>query len=113
VRIAEVLQAYQEPGQTVTVRRITGTGPSRRNTDVRCLALVAVGGAMPLVGGVQQSGDQIILTNSEMTAAGWPQPPRHGDQIIYADGQTIVVVQGRAVVRVLEDGLAYILSAIG
>lgn len=110
---AEVARALATVGELVTLRRIQGTGPSRRNVDVQCCAIVNVGGATLLVGNVQQSADSILITDAEITAAGWPAPPRHGDQILYADGQTIVVVQNRAKTAPLDDGIAYTLTAIG
>jgi hypothetical protein len=113
MRVAEFFSACGSPGQMVTLRRITGQGQNRRTTDVRCYAIVGIGGAQVLVGSTQQSADRIIMTSSEIDAAGWPKPPRHGDQVIYADGQTVVVLQGRAKSYPLEDGLLYDLQGIG
>ena len=56
-----------------------------------------------LVGNVQQTADEVRVTDREMNAIQWPKPPRHGDQIVYAD-RTSRVVLGRAKVELLDRG---------
>ena len=71
-----VRRALARAGETITLRRVTGTQPVP--FDVTCRALVTIGGATRLVGGVQQTADRVLLmTADELDAARWPGPPRH------------------------------------
>jgi hypothetical protein len=106
-----VRRALARAGETITLRRVTGT--QRVAFDVICRALVTIGGATTLVGGVQQTADRVLMTSDELDAARWPGPPRHGDQVIYDDG-TIAIVQGRADIRRMSGGdRVFTMTAIG
>lgn len=105
-----VIRALETQGQIVTLKRLTGQKQVAFSVD--CLAFVAVGEAELLVGNTQQTGDQIMLTDREMNAKKWPKPPRHGDQVVSADGATRTV-QGRAMVYRLDDDIVYSLRTLG
>jgi hypothetical protein len=94
-----VRRALARAGEKITLRRVTGT--QRVPFDVICRALVTIGGATALVGGVQQTADRVLMTADELDAARWRGPPRHGDQVIFDDG-TIAIVQRRAARRLLS-----------
>ena len=105
-----VIRALETQGEMITIKRLTGT--RQVPFSVSCLAFVEVGAASVLIGSVQQTADKIMLTDREMNETQWPQPPRHGDQVVYADGSTRIV-QGRAMVyRVAEDRV-YMLNTLG
>jgi hypothetical protein len=111
MRIGAVVRALEINGEWITLRRLSGTSP-RLATDVLCRAKVSIGGASFLIGSTQQNADRVLMTSREIEAASWPAPPRHGDQVVYADGTT-AVVQGRADLTDLEDGSVYTLAVMG
>jgi hypothetical protein len=79
-------------GQPVTLRRMSGTAPNQTATDVACTAVVR--GFQPdelaAGSGLQQGDRQVIITNHEIAAAGWPGPPRRGDRAIVAGATTTI-----------------------
>jgi hypothetical protein len=77
-------------GSPVTLRRQTTGAP----IDVVCMARVDLFRPEQFVGGILQGDRQVVLSNDEIAAAGWPGPPRKGDQMII-QGRT-TVVQGAA-----------------
>jgi len=105
-----VMRALTTQGQTVTVRRMTGTRQVAFSVD--CLAFVDVGVESVLVGSVQQTADKIMLTDREMNVVKWPKPPRQGDQIVYGDGTTRTI-QGRAMVYRVSEDLVYVVKTLG
>jgi hypothetical protein len=108
--VDDFLRIIEPQAEIVTVQRFTGT---RRVTfSVQCSAVVDTGAASVLVGSVQQNADLVRLTDREMDAVKWPKPPRHGDQIVYADGSTRTV-EGRAESHRLADGMVYFLKTLG
>lgn len=104
------LRAFEKNGQMVTIKRLTGT--RQIAFSVQCLGRVDVGIVSELVGNVQQTADEVRVTDREMNAIQWPKPPRHGDQIVYADGTSRVVL-GRAKVELLDEDTVYILTTLG
>jgi len=87
-----VRRALRRMGEDVILRRFTGT--QRIPSDLKMRALVNVGGAIVLVGGVQQTADKFTITSDEMDRVNWRGSVQHGDIIIYSDGRT-TAVQGR------------------
>ena len=104
------VRACQKNGQMVIIKRLTGT--RQVAFSVECLSRVDTGVESPLIGNVQQTADQVMVTDREMIAVKWPKPPRQGDQIVYADGSTRTV-QGRAKVERLDEDTVYILTTLG
>jgi hypothetical protein len=104
-------------GDDVTFRRVTGT--QRVPFDVVCRVRLtqsttpsARSAGLDLAGSVQQLYTEVFVTSAEMTAARWPQPPRHGDQVIFDDSTTLTV-QGRAQITRIGDDSVYQIVAIG
>ena len=74
-----VRRALVRAGETITLRRVTGT--QRVPFDVICRALVTIGGTTTLVGGVQQTADRVLMTGGR-TGRGalvWPPSRRSVD----------------------------------
>ncbi len=77
-------------GETVVIRRISGTAPSTSNADVTCRAKVTAAGTEPLPGpgGVVVRLWDIIISPTQIRAAAWPGasapavPPAGFDQAI-------------------------------
>lgn len=73
-------------GRSITLRRLGNSPPD----DVTCVAMVAQMDDLIGAGGVVQFRRRITVSNKEIADAGWPGPPRKGDQIIDA-GKTMTV----------------------
>lgn len=80
-------------GQPVTLRRLSGTGPSQIATDVACTAVVAWLGAADLApgSGLMQGDRRVTITDHEITAAAWPGPPRKSDRVVIGGAVATVV----------------------
>ncbi|WP_419900778.1 hypothetical protein [Roseomonas sp. USHLN139] len=106
--IAEGLQRRLErDGEPVTLRRAVAPPaappadqPKRWQdwgwgggsaAEVECSGLISTGTPVQLVGEVWQVRRQVILGQAEIDEAGWPGPPRRGDQLEMADGSTHAV----------------------
>ncbi len=87
--VARIQAHIQQEGETVTLRRITGS-TSQTVVDVVCKAAVRPLQRDPrqLVGPMEQSDRLVILGITEMLVAGWPMPPRPGDQIVIGGAVT-------------------------
>lgn len=111
MNIDGILRIIAGYGDTITLRRLTGV--QRVPYDVVCAAAVITGADSVVVNGVQQTADRIILTSREIDQSQWRGEPRHGDQIVYADGR-VTTVQGRADVRPMPNGdRVFILHTLG
>lgn len=97
-------------GDTFTIRRLTGT--RQVAFSVQCLGNVRRGVESVLVGNVQQTADQIQITDREMRAVQWPAPPRQGDQIVYSNGAVRTVLANVNIDRLDEDTV-YTLKTLG
>ena len=97
-------------GQTVTIRRVTGT-TSQTFTDVSAKASVRGYQPEELMGPIQQGDRQVIVGVSEMILAVWPAPPRRNDKVII-DGVTtnVEAVEAR---HFREDIAFYVLRCRG
>jgi hypothetical protein len=88
-----VRRALRRVGVDIIIQRTVGTQRTPRR--ITCRALIHIGGATVLVGGVQQTADLITITTDEMDKEDWRGSIVHGDVVIYPDGR-VVTVQGRA-----------------
>jgi hypothetical protein len=86
VSVQRVGAMIARAGQTVTIRRVTGT-TSQTFTDVAAKASVRGYQPEELMGPIQQGDRQVIVGVSEMILAVWPAPPRRNDKVII-DGVT-------------------------
>lgn len=59
-------------GTDVTLRRVTGSAPSTTNHDVNVRAAVRSYTAEELVGDVKQTDSHVIISPTQILAAGWP-----------------------------------------
>jgi hypothetical protein len=85
--IATTRRQVLRTGQKVILRRMAGSTA----TDVVCTATVRGYAATDLAGTLQQGDREVIITNHEIAAAGWPGPPRKGtDRVVIAGATTTV-----------------------
>lgn len=85
--IATTRRQVLRQGAAITLRRVqTGVAP----IEVQPIAVVR--GYVPheMLGGIVQGDRQVTITNDEIAAAGWPAPPRKGDQVVI-DGKAATV----------------------
>jgi hypothetical protein len=77
-------------GETVTLRRYFGSGPSRTNTDLTLPAKVKGLTVEQLIGALTQQTYFIVLSPTPIIRDGWPhvdQPPPQASEVI-ASGST-------------------------
>lgn len=94
----------------MTIRRLTGT--RQVAFSVQCLGTVRRGVTSQLIGNVQQTLDQVQISDREMRASQWPAPPRQGDQIVYSSGAVRTVLANVEIDR-LDDDTVYTLKTLG
>lgn len=85
--IADLDDALAEYGADVVLRRISGTAPSTTNTDVTVRAAIRSFQPQELVGGIVQTDSRVIISPTQITAAGWPGDgtlPRPNDRLVIA-----------------------------
>ncbi len=90
--IASLDDGLKRSGQTITLRRQSGTAPSITNYDVSVLAVVRSYAPEELVGGIAMTDSKVILSPSGLTAwpgdgtDGHPSPdiPKINDKVIIA-----------------------------
>lgn len=87
---ARVAAIIARAGETVTLRRLTGTNPIP--FDVKAKASIRRGDtAVETVGASNAFTHDVTISNAEIEAAQWPGPPVEGDLVI-RDGQKLVVL---------------------
>lgn len=86
--IAALDRGARIAGETVTLRRMTGT--QRIPLDVECRAVVTGYAPNELVGSIEQGDRKVILSPTEMRRRQWVWPPRRGDRVLIG-GKTFQV----------------------
>lgn len=61
-------------GEDIEIRRVITSGTTQMNVRVDCRAFVRNYGADELVGGITQEQSRVVISPSEIIAAGWPGP---------------------------------------
>lgn len=72
-------------GQDAILRRWSGSGSARTPTDVAVRVRALDYKPEELVGGIMQGDTRVILSPTQIVAAGWPGPqdwPRIGDRLV-------------------------------
>ncbi len=94
--LAALDRALARAGETVILRRTTGTTP-QVSFDVECKAMVRGYRPEELVGGITQTDSLVILSPTSIERAQWPgaqSPSAFGDVRVPKKGDK-VVIQGR------------------
>jgi len=96
----EYRESLHEP---VSIRRITGTGPSRVDATYSTVGRVYDGERRELTGGIAQQDRTAIIYADDLFAAGLPSDVVLGDFLIDQDGieHTVYEVKARRVEGVL------------
>lgn len=93
--IADLDAALAEAGEIVRLQRLAGT--QQIKSEVSCVARMRGYSAQEVVGGVRQQDVRIIISPTQIDAAGWPGPgnvPASGDPRVPHDGDRIVTSRG-------------------
>ncbi|MDP3417855.1 hypothetical protein [Falsiroseomonas sp.] len=77
-------------GQSAVLRRVIGTGEAQTFADVTLRTFIRDFAPADLPQGLPQGTSEVRISNTEISAAAWPGPPRTGDRLI-ANGRTRVV----------------------
>jgi hypothetical protein len=92
VSVAAIKASYrtnlQKYGESITVRRYSGTGGSRTSTDYEARARVTEAQASELIGNLQQAVRKIIILAEDLEAEGFSFP-------MVANGNDKIVVRGK------------------
>lgn len=71
--IADLDRSLAEHGEDIVLRRVNGTSTANQTfVDVTCRAFVRGFSPDELVGGITQQDRNVILSSTEIDAAGWP-----------------------------------------
>lgn len=114
---AEVRQSYRENmdavGETIVIRRYTGTGVGRvpHNTNVR--ARVTGYDERELVGTVQQGDRKIIMLVEDLITAGFAVPVTPNDKIVLRGSMISIVTVDDSTRRIQGELVAYEIQARG
>lgn len=76
------VRAMNVAGETITIRRYTGTGPDRPYFDASVRARVTRYEPHEIVGLIQQGDRRIILLAEDMVAAQIPLALTNGDKVV-------------------------------
>ncbi|MDQ0305332.1 hypothetical protein [Ancylobacter polymorphus] len=89
-------RALAAHGQNATLRRYTGTGPSRTASDVTVRVRLDDYRPEELVGGIIQGDSRVILSPSQIIAASWGGTPADGTDGRVPVKNDQIIVAGRA-----------------
>jgi len=109
VSVENVAAIIEANGQTVTLRRVTGTQQIPFDVDVKA----SVRNARPdeVIGNVTQFDRVAIISPAEIAARQWPGPPRRLDRVII-EGVT-TVVEAAEPRNIGEETALYVLALKG
>lgn len=83
---AQILATYRRMmgmvGETVLIRRYTGTGANRPRFDAEVTARVTDYEPSELVGTIVQGDRKIIVMAEDLTSAQFPTPIKKGDKVV-------------------------------
>ncbi|MFG1184372.1 hypothetical protein [Xanthobacter aminoxidans] len=87
-------RALDARGQDAILRRWTGSGSARTPIDVAVRVRAQDYRVEELVGGIEQGDTRVVLSPTQIVAAGWPGPqgwPRNGDAIVIAGRERDII----------------------
>lgn len=110
---ARYREALSKRGETIKIRRYTGTGPSRPMFEVECRAVVTGYQPEEMVGGIQQADKKAIVLHEDLAGTGLSLPLTNSDFAIVKGKQHAIRVPDDATRRVAGVVIAYELQVIG
>jgi hypothetical protein len=110
---ADYLDALDEVGEIITIRRFTGTGPNRPKFDVDVRARVMSYQPNEMLAGIQQADRKAIVLHEDLVAAGIALPLTNSDFAVVQGKQHAIRVPDNMTRRVAGVTIAYELQIIG
>lgn len=113
----EVRQSYSAnmdmSGETIVVRRYTGTGVGRVPHDTNVRARVTGYSERELVGTIEQGDRKIIMLVDDLIAAGFAVPVTPNDKIVLRGSMISIVAVDDSTRRIQGQLIAYEIQARG
>lgn len=106
-------RSLERYGETVQIRRYTGSGPSAPWLDVACRARVTGFTPQEMIGGIQQGDRKVILLHDDLIAAGFALPITNADFCVVMGKPHAIRVPDNATRRVGNVTVAYELQIVG
>jgi hypothetical protein len=100
-------------GETVTLRRYSGTGDGRTKRDWTVQARVTGYGPQELVGTIQQGDRKLIVLADDVAACGWRPQLRKGDKVVVRGQELNIEAVDDNTRRIGGELIAYELQARG
>jgi hypothetical protein len=114
---AEVRQSYRENmdavGETIVIRRYTGTGVGRVPADTDVRARVTGYDERELVGTIQQGDRKIIVLVEDLTNSGFAVPVTPNDKVVLRGTMISIVTVDDSTRRIQGELVAYEIQARG
>lgn len=107
------IAAMDAAGETVSIRRFTGTGVGRTHVDTDVRARVVGYQERELVGGIQQGDRKAIVPADDLVDAGFTMPVTANDKLILRGRQLSIVSVDDSTRRIQGVLIAYEIQARG
>lgn len=104
-------QMIDEAGETVLVRRYTGTGQNRPYFEAAVKARVIGFKPQELIGGLRQGDQRLILLNEDLLNAQFPTPLLDTDKVVVNGREITIQAPDKSTRRVAGELIAYDLIA--
>lgn len=100
-------------GETIQIRRYTGTGTNRPHFDVDVIARVIGYAEKDLVGSIQQGDRKVIALAEDLLEAGISLPITSGDKVVVRGRELAIIAPDESTRRVAGVLIAYELQCRG
>lgn len=106
-------RAMDRVGETILIRRFSGTGPARPKVDVSVRARISEYQPDELIGGIEQARRRAIVLHDDLIKAGFALPITNSDFAVVQGKQHAIRVPDNMTRRVAGVTIAYELQIIG
>lgn len=106
-------RSLAEYGETIKIRRFTGSGPTRPMFEVEVRARISGYAPQEMVGGIAQADKKAIMLHEDLVKAGFSLPLTNADFAVVKGKQHAIRVPDDATRRVAGTIIAYELQIIG
>jgi hypothetical protein len=110
---AAYITAMDAAGETIVIRRYTGTGTTRVPHDTNVRARVVGYAANELVGTIQQGDRKVIVLVQDLIDAGFSLPVTANDKIVLRGTMIAVISVDDSTRRIRDTLVAYEIQARG
>jgi hypothetical protein len=100
-------------GETVSIRRYTGTGANRPRFDAEVTARVTEYEPSELVGTIVQGDRKVIVLAEDLFTAQFPIPPKKGDKVVVRGKELNIEAPDDNTRRIQGEIIAYEIQVRG